>query len=230
MEKKFSLPGHVNFLILLISINAALLVASNAAGSKMISVFGGLSASATVFSYALSFAFTDAISELYGPEKARQAVRIGFLALLVSVVFFTVAIAAPGASYWGGQSAYEATLGLGPRLLAGGWISYMVSQHLDVWIFHKLKSATKGRYLWLRNNVSTLVSQFVDTCIFITIAFYGVFPIGDAILGQYLIKITIAAIDTPLVYLVVNFAKKRFGCPERALTENTLTAQGGASA
>ncbi|SDN20312.1 queuosine precursor transporter [Desulfonauticus submarinus] len=198
----------IKILITLISLNTALLVASNAAGAKMISVFGNLAASATVFSYAFSFVFTDIISEIYGKQKASFAVKIGFLGLLISVIFFTISIAAPPASFWKNQKAYETTLQLGPRMLAGGWTSYMVSQHLDVWIFHKLKHLTNGKHLWLRNNGSTLISQFIDTCIFITISFYGVFPIIPAIAGQYLIKVIIALLDTPIVYCAVYYIKR----------------------
>ena len=159
----------------------------------------GFAASATVFSYAMSFAFTDTISELFGPSRARQAVIIGFVGLILSVAFFQISIHAPPAEGWGNQSAYQLTLGHSFRLLLGGWTSYAISQNLDVWIFHKVREKTQARHLWLRNNVSTAVSQFIDTCIFITVAFYGVFPIWNAILGQYLLKLIIAAIDTPLV-------------------------------
>ena len=93
-------------------------------------------------------------------------------------------------------------------MLIGGWTSYAVSQHLDVWIFHKIKEKTKGKHLWLRNNVSTLISQFIDTLIFITIVFYGVCPLWNAIFGQYIIKVIIALLDTPIVYLAVKFLNK----------------------
>ena len=89
----------------------------------------------------------------------------------------------------------------------------MVSQHLDVWIFHKLKQITNGKHLWLRNNLSTLTSQFIDTTIFITISFYGVFPILPAIFGQYLIKVIIALLDTPIVYLAVLTIRKYINKP-----------------
>ena len=195
----------------LVALNAALLVASNAAGAKMIALPFGLAASATVFSYALSFLLTDLISELFGARVARQAVFVGFAGLVISVIFFRVAIVAPPASGWEGQESYVATLGLGPRLLLGGWLSYMVSQNLDVLIFHRLRKATGGRHLWLRNNASTMVSQAVDTVIFISIAFWGVFPLLPAILGQYLVKVVIALVDTALVYPAAGFLRRRLG-------------------
>lgn len=198
-------------LVYLIGLNTALLVASNAGGAKVIAVYGGLAASATVFSYALSFTFTDVISEVFGPKKARLTVQVGFLGVIASVLFFKVAVWAPEAAFWDGQAAYAKTFGMGPRILAGGWTSYIVSQHLDVWVFHFVKRRTKGKHLWLRNNLSTAVSQFVDTCIFITIAFYGLVPLWPTILGQYVLKLVIAAIDTPIVYIAVAQVRKYLG-------------------
>ena len=198
----------------LVAVNTALLVASNAAGSKMISLPFGLAASATVFPYALSFLFTDVISEVFGKKAATMALRIGLLGVLLSVGFFSISIWAPAASFWDRQEAFELTLGLAPRLLLGGIVSYLVSQHLDVWIFHRLRELTEGRHLWLRNNASTLISQFVDTCIFISIAFYGIFPIFEAIVGQYLLKLIIALLDTPLAYLAIGMTKRYLAVDE----------------
>ncbi|MDX2470238.1 MAG: queuosine precursor transporter [SAR324 cluster bacterium] len=232
-------------LVWLVGINTALLVASNAAGGKMIqlttkiavdkdtgqvildslgqpAIITALAASATVFSYALSFLLTDIISEVYGPKAAKTAVKVGFLGLLIAVGFFSIAILATPASFWPGQEAYKTTLGLGPRILAGGWLSYLVSQFIDVTIFEKIKSWTKEKFgttdklLWLRNNASTLISQFIDSCIFITVAFYhapkGIEDINTlvyVIAGQYLIKVVIALCDTAVFYPAVAFYKKK---------------------
>lgn len=192
----------------LIGVNAALLVASNAAGAKIIALPGGLTASATVFSYALTFTFTDTIAEIFGKKAADNAVRVAFAGLVLSVLFFRIAISAPPASEWSGQAAYDETLGLGGRLLLGGWLSYMVSQHLDVFLFHRIGNLTSRRLLWLRNNLSTMISQFVDSTIFITIAFYGLIPLWPTILGQYLVKVIIALVDTPVVYGAVALARR----------------------
>jgi uncharacterized integral membrane protein (TIGR00697 family) len=202
---------RTGLLLALVGLNTALLVASNAGAAKIIALPGGLAASATVFSYALTFAFTDTISEIYGPREARSAVRIGFVGLVLSVAFFLLAIVAPPATFWYGQEAYAQTLGLGPRILLGGWAAYILSQHLDVWLFHLLKDLTGGRYLWIRNNVSTATSQLADTIVFITVGFYGLVPLLPTIAGQYLIKLMIAAFDTPLVYLDVAWGRRYGG-------------------
>jgi len=81
-------------------------------------------------------------------------------------------------------------------------VAYLVSQHHDIFAFHWWKKKTGGRYLWLRNTASTIVSQAIDTGLFITIAFYGVLDIVPLLLGQYVVKLIIAIIDTPFMYSI----------------------------
>lgn len=206
-------------MVWLISVHTALLIASNAGGAKMIALPWGLAASATVFSYAITFPVCDVINELYGREVARLTVNVGLAGLVISVLFFQFAIHAPAASFWEDQEAYVTTLGLGPRILAGGWLSYTVGNHVDVLVFAWIKSKTGERWFWLRKNGSTLVSQAVDTVIFMNVAFLGIFPIATAIPGQYLLKVAIALVCTPLSYGAIRAAKSfmaRDGRPEPA--------------
>jgi uncharacterized integral membrane protein (TIGR00697 family) len=98
-----------------------------------------------------------------------------------------------------------------PRVAAASIIAYAISQLHDVWLFNLLKLKTKGRYLWLRNNVTTMLSQLIDTIIFATIAFWGVFPTNiyiEIIITTYLFKWLVAAIDTPFIYLAKRIAGK----------------------
>ncbi len=203
------MPKNVKYLVVLSALHGGMLVAANAAGAKLIAV-GPLAASATVFIYAFSFLITDIISEIYGKKIANVLIWVGFFAVTIAVVIFQIAIRAPGASFFQSQEAYETVFGLTWRLLLGGLIAYLVSQFNDVWLFHRLKELTRGRHLWLRNNVSTLVSQLIDTIIFITIAFYGVVPeLHKLIAGQYIIKVVIAILDTPIAYITIGFLKKQ---------------------
>lgn len=202
-------------LMLLTGVYVSLLVAANAAGSKIVAI-GSLAASATVFAYAFTFPITDVATELYGKRAAQKLVIFGFSGVLLSVVFFQIALHAPGAAFYNAQEAFATIFSLTPRLLAGGLLSYLVSQFLDVWLFEKIKKFTKGRYLWLRNNGSTMISQLVDSAIFITVAFYGVVDaILPIILGQYFVKLAIAAIDTPIVYLLVKLFRNGFKSNKR---------------
>ena len=95
---------------------------------------------------------------------------------------------------------FSKVLALTPRITLASFIAYLISQHHDIWIFHFWKKKTNGKHLWLRNNASTIVSQLIDSIIFVTIAFYGIFPIWNMILGMWIVKIIIALIDTPFIY------------------------------
>jgi queuosine precursor transporter len=194
----------------LISAHTSLLLASNAGGAKMIAVPGGLAASATVFSYAVTFPLADLINELGGPRAARISVNIGFVSLVVLVSFLQLCILAPPAAFWHDQEAFQKTLGFGWRILAGGWLSYLVGNHLDVMIFHAIRKRTGEKWFWLRKNASTAISQLVDTVIFMSVAFGGVFPIAKAIPGQYLLKFAVAVVCTPLSYILLKFVRRVF--------------------
>ena len=191
----------------LISAHTALLLASNAGGAKMIAVFGGFAASATVFSYALTFPLCDVLNEIGGPRTARLAVNVGFMGLVILVGFLQLCVWVPPASYWDGQEAFEKTLGFGWRILAGGWLSYLIGNHIDVVSFHAIRRITGERWFWVRKNLSTAISQAVDTVIFMVVAFAGVFPIANAIVGQYLLKLAVAAFCTPLSYWLIHLVR-----------------------
>lgn len=205
---QLELGGRERAVFWLISIHTALLIASNAGGAKMIGLPWGLAASATVFSYAATFPLADCINEVGGKKIARLAVNIGFVGLLILVGFLQLSIWSPAAPFWNGQPAYEATLGFGWRILLGGWLSYLVGNHVDVSIFQWIRNRTGEKWFWLRKNVSTLISQAIDTVIFMSVAFGGVFPIAKAIPGQYLLKIIVALVLTPISYLAISAARR----------------------
>ena len=94
------------------------------------------------------------------------------------------------------------------RIVLASLVAYILSQYNDIIIFDLLKKKTKTKFLWLRNNLSTIISQFIDSVFFITIAFYGIMPIEQLILGQWTIKIFIALLDTPFVYITVYIIDK----------------------
>jgi len=155
--------------------------------------------------------YVHTIGEIWGKTYAKQLVLAGFITLGVVFLLMWLAIILPSASFWKEEEAFKSVLGMkegAMRITIASLFAYIVSQYHDVWAFHFWKKVTRGRCLWLRNNASTFVSQGIDTFIFIFIAFYGVFPILPLILGQYLVKISIALLDTPVVYALVHFLKK----------------------
>jgi len=169
----------------------------------------GLAATGGNVLYASIFLATDLLAEHYGKKTATRAVRIGFLASLFFLVMSQFILWFEPADFDFAQSALKTIFSLTPRIVIASLIAYLISQHLDVWLFHKIKEKTKGKHLWLRNNGSTWISQAVDSVIFTLIAFLGVFPdIWQIILFTYIIKIIVAALDTPFIYLSKQFLPK----------------------
>lgn len=198
----------------IIAVMACLVVIANVIAGKIV-IFGPFVVPAAVIVYASTFLITDIIAEKWGKQQARKAVWVGFYANLLLVVSVFIAInwkAAPFAQDF--ANMFSSVLGLTPRVVLASMVAYLASQHHDVFAFIKLKEKTKGKHLWLRNLASTSVSQAIDTCIFIPIAFYGVFDIGPLLLGQYLVKLIIAGMDTPFLYGVIKLMDM---FPERKL-------------
>ncbi len=182
---------------------ASLVVMANIFANKIV-VVGPVTVPASVIVFSMTFFITDIISEKWGKSQARKAVWAGFFANLVLVISVYIVLAWEPASYALEVSEmFSKVLALTPRIVIAGILAYIVSQNHDVWAFHFWKKKTKGKHLWLRNNASTIVSQLIDSVIFITIAFYGVFPVWPLILGQWVVKMLIAVIDTPFMYVTV---------------------------
>jgi len=196
---------HAYFLLLM-ALHTSLLVTSTIAGSKVFALPFGLSASATVFSYMLTFVMLDSIAELYGREYSRLVINLGLIGMALSALYYEFAIILTPAPFWHEQRAFEAILGSSWRIWFGGWIAYLVSQYLDLWSFLKLKKI--GGSLVFRAWVSMLLGQLVDTSIFVTIAFYGTDPVGPIIIGQYLVKVLFATVASPLVSGMVAIGRR----------------------
>jgi len=184
------------------------LVLAAVLASKLIAV-GGLVVPAGVLAYSLTFLITDVISEIWGKERAQTVVVGGFITLVLVFVLTGISIIWPPASFWPHQQAYETILGSSARIMVASLTAYLFSQYHDVWAFHFWRRVTTERFLWLRNNASTIVSQLLDSVVFIAIAFYGVMPLVPLILGQWVVKVGVAVLDTPLVYLLVYLVRRR---------------------
>ena len=169
------------------------------------------------FTYPITFLITDTLSELYGRRTTTRIVWIGFgcSILMLAMIYFGKII--PGAGFWvadGGQDHYDFILGSVPRIVAGSMVAYLISQNFDVLAFHFWRRKTGGRHLWFRNNASTMMSQGIDTALFITIAFAGTVPgnvLATMLIGQYLVKVCLAALDTPIVYALIAAIRKYAG-------------------
>jgi len=202
-------------LVVLATLFTTCLLVANIITAKLVSI-GGWVVPAGVIAYPLTFLFTDVISELYGRRIASRVVWVGFGANLLMVVLVFGGKLLPPAPFWEGQPAYESILGVVPRIVLASMIAYLISQQHDIFAFHFWRRKTKARFLWLRNNASTMVSQGLDTGLFITIAFWGIVPteiLVNMLLTQYVIKLAIAVCDTPFCYLLVALLKDKVKPP-----------------
>jgi uncharacterized integral membrane protein (TIGR00697 family) len=169
---------------------------------------------------AVMFFASDCYTELYGKRAAQVLVNVAFAMNFLVLALVWSTILAPAAQSSIDPETFELVLGASTNIVAGSLIAYLVSQNLDVVVFHAIKAATDGEMLWLRNVASTATSQFVDTVIFVSIAFWvvpqtvGIGPqlpgavVVSLVVGQYLLKLLIALLDTPFVYLVTGAIKR----------------------
>jgi uncharacterized integral membrane protein (TIGR00697 family) len=200
-------------LVVLGTLFATCLLAANIIAVKLVSI-GSWVVPAGIIAYPLTFLFTDVISELYGRKIASRVVWVGFTANILMLMLVFGGRLLPPAPFWEDQLAYESILGMDRygRIVLASMIAYLVSQHHDVFAFHFWRRKTQTRFLWLRNNASTMVSQALDTSLFITVAFWGVASaeiLRNMLLTQYVIKLAIAAADTPFCYLLVALLKDK---------------------
>ncbi len=189
------------------------LVLANTLGTKITSLLG-VRISAGIFFVPLLFLITDIIAEVHGKKKATEFVLISIAVLVFTLVTMYFAIKLPANATWGGQEHFAFVFGSSLRMTIASVIAFSISQFHDVWSFHFWKQKTKGKWLWLRNNLSTGVSQLIDTILFMFIAFYKINPkftvpfIISLIIPYWLFKIGFALIDTPFCYLGVKWLRK----------------------
>ena len=210
INKQDALYGH------LLSLFLAILLLTNIVSVRYITI-GPWIVTAGVLTYPFTFLFTDIISELYSRKQAQQVIHTGLVASLwigVCIALLTLLIGHEAI-----DTAFSAFFTLTPGLIIGSMIAYTLSQWADVQLFHTLKHATNGRYLWLRNNIGTIVSQGIDTftCGIVAWKIWPQLsanaPVGVAIWSQvvrneYMCKIIIALLDTPLLYITLYFIRR----------------------
>lgn len=188
-------------LLILNGIFITSLLIANVVSAKIVT-FGGLVIPAAIVAYPLTFLMTDVIGEIWGKEQANETVKLGFICQLISLILIGLAIILPVAPFADNQAEFKGIMAQSFRVVAASLVAYYCSQSWDVWVFHKIREKGTGNK-WLRNNLSTMTSQIIDTAIFITIAFIGSVPNIWVMIGsQYLIKCVYALLDTvPFYYL-----------------------------
>lgn len=198
------------------------LIISNIIAVKLFTI-GRFVLPAGVILFPVAYIIGDILTEVYGFVRARQVIWIGFFCNLVAVVSIWITGRLTPAPFWTisnfdspetAQLAYDAILGFAPRLLLASFLAYLAGEFLNSIVLAKLKIRTEGRFLWVRTVSSTILGQGADSLIFITTAFWGIFPlsaIGQAILSQWIFKVAFETIATPFTYFVVNALKHSEG-------------------
>ncbi len=179
------------------------IVLANIFVTKQIHLFG-LDATGGNVLYASIFLATDLLSEHYSKKDARDAVKIGFLAAVLYLVCVQCILKYVPAEYDTVHTGMQRIFAFAPRIILASMLAYLISQFYDVWAYHAILAKTGRRMLWLRNNGSTWISQLIDSVIFTLVAFLGVFPLSvvlQIILSTYLLKVLVAFLDTPFMYL-----------------------------
>ncbi len=166
--------------------------------------------------FASTFLCTDILSEHYGKEKAKKNVLIGFVGFLFVTIIMLITIGfKPSANDWSQESLSNVFTPMS-RFFIASMIAYLISQYFDVWIYNAIKNVTKSRFLWLRNNLSTILSSLLDNTVFSLLAWIVLNPDPETlynvimiyIFGTYILRILIALIDTPFIYFSKLFLPK----------------------
>ena len=182
-----------------------------------LTVFGNqlFELSVGILPYPITFLITDLISEIYGKKKANQVVTAGIFASFFSMGILWMANVVPALSNSPVDDAtFQTVFALSPVAVLASMMAYLGAQFVDIRLYHFWKKLTEGRMLWLRNNFSTFSSQFIDTFSVISLlSLFGVLEwdlFWGLVLSGFLFKVFIAVLDTPLLYLLVFFFRKKF--------------------
>ncbi|MDN3595347.1 queuosine precursor transporter [Zunongwangia endophytica] len=207
------------FYLILAALFIASLVVSNLIFQKFFSwdFFGiyTFEISVGILPYPVTFLITDIISEVYGKKKANQVVTAGIFASLFSLLIIYTADAVP-ATDWSpiGNELFQKVFGATAIAVIASMLAYLLAQYIDIQLFHFWKKLTKGKHLWIRNNFSTFLSQFVDTfSVLILLCSFGKIEwdkFETLLLSGFLFKVLVAICDTPFLYLSVFAIRKRF--------------------
>jgi len=184
--------------LIFVGLYVACEIIANVTAGKPVQFFGIVVPSA-VFIYTLTFTLIDIIHEIYGKDGSRKVIYGAFLANILLAVYSYVVISMPAPSFFKDEQAYATVFGSTPRIVFASLTAYLASSLVDVEVYHIWKQYI-NRQKWSRVLVSNGISTFVDSCVFIVLAFYGLMPVIPLIMGQYIVKMSITILSLPLIY------------------------------
>ena len=197
--------------VVICAIYVTCLLMSNLIAGKMMAL-GSITLPAAVILFPITYIFGDVFTEVYGFKNARIIIWVGFACSFFAVVVYMITIALPYPDFWTNQEAYATVLGTTPRVFAASLIGYLFGEFSNSMIISKLKVITKGKRLWMRTILSTVVGEAFDSIIFIVVSFWGTMEnsvLLQMILFQYLFKVCYEVVLTPATYAFVGWLKKK---------------------
>ena len=166
-------------------------------------VFGfSVVAPAAVIVFAVTFLFTDIVNEKFGQRQVHLMILITFITQVALVIFLFIGGSLPPAPFWHNQDSWDIILGTVPRITYASWLTFLVSENLDAWLFNLTRKFTNGKHLWARNVFSSFPALTVDTVLFVTLAFFGTgIPLLPVMKGQFITKYIVCLLCIPFMYL-----------------------------
>lgn len=188
----------------------ATLILGNVLDNKLIQLFG-LALPAGIIVFPLAYLAGDVLTEVYGYSTSRSVIWTGLFALILAAVTIEIARRLPAASFWQNQAAFDATLGRIPRIIVASITAYFAGEFVNSYVVARVKVLMNGRQMWIRFVASTIAGQFVDTAVFVAIAFIGVLPNSELVpvtLGAWAVKVGWEIIALPFTLVVVRWIKR----------------------
>lgn len=221
MQKSVTVP----FMLLGVLFNVCL-IASNLLETKVIQV-GGITATAGLIVFPVSYIINDCIAEVWGFKKARLIIWSGFAMNFLVVAFAQLAVMLPAAPFWEGEAGFNFVFGMAPRIVVASLCAFLVGSFLNAYVMSRMKIKSGGRHFSLRAVVSTLIGESADSIIFFPIAFGGLIPAQELvgmIFTQAVLKSMYEVLILPLTVQVVRYIKKVEGTDvyDRGISYNIL--------
>ena len=196
----------------LLAVYIGAIVSAELLGSKLVTIFG-ISTSVGIYALPLTFVINDIVSEVAGKERARNFVKSGLAVLIMLFCFVWIARILPPAGFYKNNDMYRTVFGNSLRVIAGSLTAFLFSEFTDVFVYNFARARWGRKFLWFRTNLSNFISQFIDTAIFIYIAYFMSSPTAtnakmwSLIIPYWLLKIFFSVVETPFAYLGISWLK-----------------------
>ncbi len=203
-------PRGTRFLPVITGLFVGILILSNVLAAKMVGLGPFVFDGGTLL-FPLSYIFGDVLTEVYGYRESRKVIWTGLAMLLIMSLNVWLIGALPAEASWKFQGDYDNILMQMPRIACGSIVAYFIGEWSNSAVLSKMKVLMKGRRLWARTIGSTLVGELLDSAVFVTVAFAGLYPARVLVvmaLSNYLFKTVIEIVFTPVTYGVIGFLKK----------------------